>query len=132
MSVRKKITLKKGTLPGYKLDIPEKTRRTALKKAVDINGYVTVMRKVNVLSIFLRKSSPAKSKKAESDKNWLKKTFGSNSPKRKSNSRRRKSKKPKRKSRKPKRKPKRKSRKSKRKSRKSRKHKRKSRKSKRK
>jgi hypothetical protein len=72
-----KIVLKKGGLPGYKLDMSTEDRRDALKKAVNKNGYLPIMRRVNVLSIFLRRSSPDKAKRAEQDKNWLKSNFGS-------------------------------------------------------
>jgi hypothetical protein len=70
-----KIKLEKGSLPGYKLDLPIKERRKALERALKKNGYLPVMKKVNILSIFLRRSSPMKSARAEKDKKWIMKNF---------------------------------------------------------
>lgn len=50
-------------------------RRTALKKAVKKYGYNYTMKKINALAI-LNKNKPV-GPKFNSDKNWLKKTFGS-------------------------------------------------------
>ena len=72
---KSKIVLKKGTLPGYKLSYNQNVRRNALSSAVDRLGYVSVMRKVNVLSIFLRRKNPEFSAKAEKDKKWLMKKY---------------------------------------------------------
>ena len=66
-----KIKLKKGELEGYKLSEPTVHRRRVLGGHVYKKGYLPVMKRVNVLSIFLRNSSPKLSKRAESDKNWL-------------------------------------------------------------
>ena len=70
-----KIKLEKGSLPGYKLDLLVKDRRKALERALKKNGYLPVMRKINILSIFLRNSSPVKSARAERDKKWVMKNF---------------------------------------------------------
>ena len=65
----------KHHIPGYKLDMPVRERREVLEKAVEKKGYVPIMRQVNALSILLRNRSPANSKRAESDKNWLMRTY---------------------------------------------------------
>jgi hypothetical protein len=69
------IKLKKGGLPGYKLSDKTNIRRKALVIAVFNDGYVTVMRRVNIISIFLRNKSPILSKNAERDKKWLMKIY---------------------------------------------------------
>jgi len=70
-SRKNKIVLRKGALPRYRLTNSAVSRRKALHSAVKRDGYVTVMRRVNIISVFLRNRSPALSKKAESDKKWL-------------------------------------------------------------
>lgn len=69
----------KGHLPGYKLDLSTEERRKVLRRNVKTKTYNKVIKKVNALSILLRNRSPVKSKRAEADKNWLKRTFGSGS-----------------------------------------------------
>lgn len=76
------IITKKGDLEkfGYYLTEPKASvRREALAKAVKAYGYLSVMRKVNALAVLHRGVDEKYAKRAESDKNWLKKTYGKNS-----------------------------------------------------
>ncbi len=72
--------LKQGNLTrfGYErianLDIA--ARRIALRKAVAAYGSLTVWRKLNALSIYTRRSSPATSRAAKADMDWVRATWG--------------------------------------------------------
>lgn len=62
---------------GYS-NIKNKTadkRRAALKKAVAVDGYLKVMRKVNALSVLTKTTDPIFSNRTRMDVEWLKKTF---------------------------------------------------------
>jgi hypothetical protein len=73
-------TLKKGNLIrfGYqqiaKMDTA--ARQQALRKAVAAYGALTVWRKLNALSIYTRRSSPATSRAAKTDMDWIRATWG--------------------------------------------------------
>jgi hypothetical protein len=72
--------LKQGNLVrfGYQriahLDIA--ARRAALKQAVGAYGALTVWRKLNALSIYTRRTSPATSRVAKADMDWIRATWG--------------------------------------------------------
>lgn len=72
--------LKKGNLTrfGYEkiASLTESARRTALRKAVAAYGPLTVFRKLNALSVYTRRTSPATSRAADTDKAWIRATFG--------------------------------------------------------
>jgi hypothetical protein len=52
------------------------SRRSALEKAVDAYGSLTVWRKLNALSVYTRRTSPATSKAAKADMDWIRATWG--------------------------------------------------------
>jgi len=71
---RKKIKLNKGTLTqfGYHASITNKAeRREMLKLAVDKYGWVAVMRKLNLISVFNRQKQPDKAKRLRADAKWV-------------------------------------------------------------
>jgi len=57
-------------------DLSLKERRGALAKAVAALGSLSVWKKVNVLSVFFKNTSPELSAKFNQDKNWIKATYG--------------------------------------------------------
>lgn len=62
---------------GYRLkERSAKKRRQALKKAVRKYGYANVVRKVNALAVLMKNTHPTYAKRARSDVEWLKKTYG--------------------------------------------------------
>lgn len=73
-------TLKKGNLVrfGYQqiatMDVS--ARRQALRKAVAAYGSLTVWRKLNALSVYTRRTSPATSRVAKADMDWIRTTWG--------------------------------------------------------
>jgi hypothetical protein len=73
-------TLKKGNLIrfGYQkiAGMNEAARRAALRKAVAAYGALTVFRKLNALAVYTRRTSPATSRAATADKEWIRATFG--------------------------------------------------------
>lgn len=72
--------LKKGNLMrfGYqKIAGMESTvRHSALRKAVAAYGSLTVWRKLNALSVYTRRTSPATSQAAKADMDWVRATWG--------------------------------------------------------
>jgi hypothetical protein len=72
--------LKKGNLIrfGYQqiatMNVTD--RRTALRKAVEAYGALTVWRKLNALSIYTRRTSPVTSQTVKSDMDWIRATWG--------------------------------------------------------
>ncbi len=72
--------LKQGNLTrfGYKKisGMSQEARRTALQQAVDAYGSLTVWRKLNALSIYTRRTSPATSRAAKADMDWIRATWG--------------------------------------------------------
>ena len=72
-------TLKRGNLTrfGYEriANMDVAARRIALKKAVAAYGSLTVWRKLNALSIYTRRTSPATSRAAKADMDWIRATF---------------------------------------------------------
>jgi hypothetical protein len=61
--------LKKGELTqfGYSVKSPERTRHSAIKKAVKKYGKVTVERKLNALAVYTKKRSPKMSDEFKKD-----------------------------------------------------------------
>jgi hypothetical protein len=51
-------------------------RRTALRKAVEAYGSLTVWKQLNARSIYTRNTSPASSLLFLRDRNWVKRTYG--------------------------------------------------------
>ncbi len=72
--------LKQGNLTRYgytKISgLSQEARRAALKQAVEAYGSLTVWRKLNALSIYTRRTSPATSQAAKSDMDWIRSTWG--------------------------------------------------------
>jgi hypothetical protein len=72
--------LRKGELAKYgyisvaKLDVAE--RHSALKKAIDEYGSLSVWRKLNAVHVYTRRTSPATSAVLKEDMDWIRKTFG--------------------------------------------------------
>ncbi len=72
-------TLKKGNLVrfGYQkiagMDVA--ARRAALRKGVAAYGALTVWRKLNALSIYTRRTSPATSRAAKADMDWVRASY---------------------------------------------------------
>jgi len=67
--------LKEGDLTkyGYSLKDPRSKRRKALRKSVKEYGKNTVIRKLNVLSIYNKNTNPSYSRKAREDMNFVRK-----------------------------------------------------------
>jgi hypothetical protein len=65
--------LKKGSLTkyGYHLKLPNKTRHSALKKALKHNTPLSLSRKLNLLSVFNKNKHPRLSKTARNDSRWV-------------------------------------------------------------
>jgi hypothetical protein len=71
-----KIEIKnKGALSkfGYSSKAPRKTRRAAIRKAVQSYGATSTFRKLNALSVFNKRTQ--KHKLFKNDRDWVKKTF---------------------------------------------------------
>lgn len=72
--------LKHGNLVrfGYQriATLPTEKRRAALREAVAAYGSLTVWRKLNALSIYTRRTSPATSRVAKADMDWIRATWG--------------------------------------------------------
>jgi hypothetical protein len=72
--------LKQGNLTRYGYTkiagMSLESRRSALQKAVDAYGSLTVWRKLNALSVYTRRTSPATSKAAKADMDWIRATWG--------------------------------------------------------
>jgi hypothetical protein len=70
-------TLKKGLLSkyGYASQKSIAERRTALKKAVDAYGALSVLRKLNAVAIYTRRTAPAVSKIFKDDMKWVRSSF---------------------------------------------------------
>jgi hypothetical protein len=73
-------TLKRGNLVrfGYEkiATLDAGARHAALRKAVGAYGSLTVWRKLNALSVYTRRSSPATSRAAKADMDWVRTTWG--------------------------------------------------------
>ena len=73
-------TLKENDLAkfGYEhvVKLSAKDRHTALTKAVDEYGSLTVFRKLNALQVYTRNTSPRSALLFLRDRNWVKRTFG--------------------------------------------------------
>lgn len=69
--------LKKGELTslGYSSTKKAKTRRQALKKAVDRYGPLSTLRKVNAIRVLTKRRSPKTSKTYKADVKYLQKTY---------------------------------------------------------
>lgn len=82
-----RIPVKSGKLLGYHLDDPAKSRRLVLVKISKKDTWGKVVKRLNVLYIYNKKSHPLTAKKARSDMYYIQKYF-----EKKSKSRSRKSK----------------------------------------
>jgi len=74
----KLISIKKDkslTKLGYKLSGKADTRHRALNKAVSKYGSLSVLRKVNALSVLLKNTEPKYASNATSDKRYLQKKY---------------------------------------------------------
>jgi hypothetical protein len=70
-------TLKKGLLSkyGYASQKNIADRHAALKKAVDAYGALSVLRKLNAVAIYTRRTSPAISAIFKADMKWVRSSF---------------------------------------------------------
>lgn len=70
-------TLRRGTLGkyGYKTKFSENERRGALYRAVSGEGYATVVRKLNAVSILQKNTNPRVYKILRSDMEWVQKNL---------------------------------------------------------
>jgi hypothetical protein len=73
-------TLKKGNLVrfGYQqiAAMSVDARHAALRNAVANYGALTVWRKLNAVSVYTRRTSPATSRAAKTDMDWIRSTWG--------------------------------------------------------
>jgi hypothetical protein len=70
-----RIYLKPGGLKGYRIKDTMKSRRSILKKLLQKNSYSTVIKRLNVLSIYNKNRYPEISKKVKSDISFIQKNF---------------------------------------------------------
>ena len=70
-------TLKKGLLSkyGYASQKGVADRRDALKKAVDAYGALSVLRKLNAVAVYTRRTAPAVSAIFKADMKWVRASF---------------------------------------------------------
>jgi hypothetical protein len=61
----------RGALDGYHIDDPIKTKRKILDWYVKKDGYATVIKRLNVLTIYNKKRHPEMSQKVLRDMNYL-------------------------------------------------------------
>lgn len=67
--------LESGKLHGYATNKTKRTRRVILKKDVKRDGALKTMKRLNAISVYMKRTAPSKSKTAKIDRNWVKKTF---------------------------------------------------------
>ena len=67
--------LEAGKLHGYATNEPRQTRRRILRKDVKKDGALKTMKRLNAISVYMKRTVPYKSKTARADRNWVKKTF---------------------------------------------------------
>ncbi len=70
-----RIYLKPGGLKGYRIKDTMKSRRSILKKLLKKNSYSTIIKRLNVLSIYNKNRNPEISKKVKSDISFIQKNF---------------------------------------------------------
>ena len=70
-----RIYLKPGGLKGYRIKDTVKSRRSILKKLLQKNSYSTIIKRLNVLSIYNKNRYPEISKKVKSDISFIQKNF---------------------------------------------------------
>ena len=70
-----RIYLKPGGLKGYHIKDTMKTRRSILKKLLRKDSYSTIIKRLNVLSIYNKNRYPEISKKVKSDISFIQKNF---------------------------------------------------------
>lgn len=70
-------TLKQGLLSkyGYKSQLGMAERHAALKKAVAAYGALSVLRKLNAVAVYTRRTSPAVSAVFKADMKWVRASF---------------------------------------------------------
>jgi hypothetical protein len=70
-------TLKKGLLSkyGYKANASIAERHGALTKAVSAYGALSVLRKLNAVAVYTRRTAPAVSAIFKSDMKWVRASF---------------------------------------------------------
>jgi hypothetical protein len=73
-------SLRKGDLAkfGYKnvVSLSVTTRHTALTKAIEVYGSLTVWRKLNAVAVYTRRTSPGTSAVFKADMDWIRAKFG--------------------------------------------------------
>jgi len=67
--------LESGKLHGYATNQTKRTRHIILKKDVKRDGALKTMKRLNAISVYMKRTAPSKSKTAKADRNWVKKTF---------------------------------------------------------
>lgn len=70
--------LRKGELKkyGYVYRLPSEQRRSALRKAVNAYGPLSVYRKLNAVAKLALRRAPDASKAFKADRNWIRETYG--------------------------------------------------------
>ena len=72
--------LRKGLMAKYGYvniaSLTEKERHSALARAIKEYGSLSTWKKINVLSIFVKNKNPGLKAKYNSDKDWIKGTYG--------------------------------------------------------
>ena len=70
-------TLKKGLLSkyGYKAQLAVADRHAALRKAVAAYGALSVLRKLNAVAVYTRRTAPAVSAIFKADMKWVRASF---------------------------------------------------------
>jgi hypothetical protein len=67
--------LEAGKLHGYATSETKRTRHRILKKDVKRDGALKTMKRLNAISVYMKRTAPTKSKTAKADRNWVKKNF---------------------------------------------------------
>ena len=70
-----RIYLKPGGLRGYRIKDTMKSRRSILKKLLQKNSYSSIIKRLNILSIYNKNRYPEISKKVKSDISFIQKNF---------------------------------------------------------
>jgi hypothetical protein len=70
-----RIYVKRGKLEGYSVNDSIKARRSILKKLLQKNPYASIIKRLNVLSIYNKNRYPETSKKVKSDISYIQKKY---------------------------------------------------------
>lgn len=70
---RKKLGIepRAGKLRGWAADLPAKKRRDSLRKVARKDGCGTAIKRLNLVAVYSKRTSPDTARKAKSDMEWL-------------------------------------------------------------